>query len=174
MPIIAVLGRMGQGKTLTATYLCYRAYKEGRKVYTNIKFNFPYEKLTKEFFTDYAHAGKQINDCIVFIDEAYVYLDSRMSASKRNKTLSYFLLQTRKKNVTLLVTSQFLGQMDVRFRNNIDVIVYPKLYKNVKGSGRDVCKYLIQYGDGQEKKRMFVANAVYGLYNTSEIVAMEE
>lgn len=172
MPIYAVIGGIGSGKTLTATYLCYKGCLNGRKIYTNIGFRFKSEKLSKSFFTNYSESGKQINDCIVFLDEAYIYLDSRMGMTEMNKTLSYFILQTRKKNVTLIITTQHIGQVDLRLRNNLDGIIYPKLYKNFKNSGVDVCKYAIQYPSGKNKTFMFKANPIYEQYDTKEVVAL--
>jgi len=173
MPIFSIVGDIGSGKTLTACYFCYKAYKNGQKIYSNINFSFPHEKLDNKFFSDYLNHGKQINNCVVFIDEAYIYLDSRMTGTAQNRTLTYFILQTRKKNVTLIYTSQFLGQCDIRLRNNTDRVVYPKLYKNCNNSGQDVCKFAVQTPDGRTRKRMFVANLYYKLYDTKEIVSFE-
>lgn len=63
------------------------------------------------------------NNCVLILDEAYAYLESRSSGKKLNLALSYVLFQARKTGLTILTTEQELGTIDVRFRTQCKYLV---------------------------------------------------
>jgi len=65
----------------------------------------------------------QLRKAVLILDEVHVYIDSRSGMSKKNVILSYFVLQTRKRDVRLLYTTQFIDQVDKRLRQPTEVFV---------------------------------------------------
>lgn len=91
------------------------------KVMANYGVKFEHDKLNADRLTA---MGMDLQNCVMAIDEIHVLLDSRNSISKRNKLLTYFILQTRKRGVVLMFTTQDEGQVDLRLRRNVDFWVY--------------------------------------------------
>lgn len=111
--IIAFVGTVGSGKTLSAVYEAYKYYKyKGYTVYSNIGLKFPHIKLNRKTLDALIKEKKGLQDAVLLMDEVHISVDSRSSMSKRNKAISYFVLQTRKRNVRLLYTTQHLHQVD--------------------------------------------------------------
>ena len=120
MPIFTFEGVMGSGKTLSATALAYLEYTRGRDIISNVHVNFPYQQLDTQFFVEHM-LDTELSDCVMILDEAYIYLDARTSASKLNKLFTYFIAQTRKRNVDLYVCIHHIDTVDKRLRRAIDV-----------------------------------------------------
>ena len=120
MPIFTFEGVMGSGKTLSACALAYLEYTRGRDVISNVHVNFPYTQLDTQFFVEHM-LDQELSDCVMLLDEAYIYLDARTSASKLNKLFTYFIAQTRKRNVDLYVCIHHIDTVDKRLRRAIDV-----------------------------------------------------
>lgn len=133
--IVGYFGNIRNGKTLGAVDQLYKYYKAGYIIYSNTILKFPYRKLTLKYIIDIVEKNLDVPDnSIFFIDEIHIWLDSRMSPSKRNRIVSYFLLQTGKmgKNtdygLILIFTSQFPDQIDVRLRHLLDIAVECQKY----------------------------------------------
>ena len=124
--IIGYIGRMGSGKTLSMVRNAYRYYKAGYTIYSNINLKFPHKPYTLQELIDYANNNVTLKKSVILIDEAHIFLDSRNSGSKRNRVISYFLLQTRKKGCHLYYTTQRFHQIDKRLRDNSDVLIQCK------------------------------------------------
>lgn len=175
--IIGIIGKRGSGKTLTMAKEIAELVRKGRTVYTN--FHISKEPFTKkqqeriklvsdDFFKNYK--DMKLYNCGVFLDEIYVYIDSRTSMSKRNKIMSYFFNQTRKRDVDLYYTTQFLHQVDRRLRSNTEMFIFPKLFKK-KGSN-DVwirLNYML-VGDNKQFKETYLGNNYFKYYKTDEII----
>lgn len=89
------------------------------------------KNIVTTFDTDYfvAHVlDHEMEDCILLLDEAYLYIDSRSGQSKMNKLFSYFVAQTRKRGVEMYVCVQHIDLIDKRLRRAVDE--------------RGTCKYL--------------------------------
>lgn len=128
--IIGYFGNVRQGKTLSAVRELYKLYLRGYKIYSNTHLNFPYKPLTLDYVLDIVENDLDIEDnAVFFIDEIYIWADSRISGSKRNRIISYFLLQTGKlgKNtdfgLLLMFTSQYPDQIDKRLKHVMDIAV---------------------------------------------------
>ena len=95
--IITFVGTVGSGKTLAMTYEAWKYYRQGFKVYSNYNLSFPHTKLTKAVFDGMIAHKEQLQDAVLCLDEIHVWLDSRSSMQKKNKVITYFILQTRKR-----------------------------------------------------------------------------
>lgn len=106
--LVQLLGDVGSGKTLFATFL---ALKESRPVYSNYKIDIPkYHALKPEMI------AKMHKPALIIIDEAYRWLESRTSGSHLNRYMSYNLFQHRKKGVDIVLTDQLEETIDLRYR----------------------------------------------------------
>lgn len=174
--IIGVIGDRGSGKTLFMTKEAFFCYLNNKQVYSNYRLNFKSNenklkpKLIKnDFFRNFEKYN--LKNVSLFLDEIYVYIDSRNSGSSINKIMSYFFNQTRKTGVDLYYSTQFFSQVDKRLRFNTEKFVTPKIIKDknknsyllVKICNRDL-KILNEY--------IIKCSALFNakLYDTDEIV----
>ena len=167
--IIGFVGMMGSGKTLSLTRRVYNLHKKGYKVYSNMHFEFDYEPLTLELLLAYTNDPELFKDCVIVLDEIHIFIDARRSVSKKNVLISYFLTQTRKKNVKLFWTSQQERQADIRLRQNTDVMVYCSNFEydeEVFFINRNVLM------DGREFKEWFRGEEYFGLYDTNQTISL--
>jgi hypothetical protein len=93
------------------------------RIYSNTELNIGVDEDEKNLVTPFdtefflAHVlDWELHDCLIILDEAYIYLDSRSSASKMNKLFTYFISQTRKRDVDLYICTQHIDQVDKRLR----------------------------------------------------------
>lgn len=112
------LGEQNSGKTLSMVYNAYKYWLNGYDIYSNLKLEFPYTKLTKETLKEYTEGQKQFNKSVFIIDEGYLFFDSRSFGSKTVKIFTYFLLQTSKRGVNLFITAQYFNTLEKRLREN--------------------------------------------------------
>jgi hypothetical protein len=157
------IGLLGSGKTLSMVRDMINDKKKGKKIITNLVTNFESTTLSKEFFKDFSKdkTGELFN-CTLAIDELHIFLDSRRSTSKRNTAISYFILQTRKRGVTLRGTSQFFSQVEIRLRNVTDYLTECRSY--IK-KGKDFIKVTpLKMLDGlsqEEQNNLWIENKTY-------------
>lgn len=114
--LVIIEGGLGSGKTLLMAML---AKHSQLPIVSNFNLNLDFEELDIHKFVK-----SKYNDCNIFLDEGYVYLDSRLSQNKRNRLMSYVLFQSRKKSVNIFITVQLRGTLDLRFRMLSDYIIY--------------------------------------------------
>jgi len=106
--LVHFTGDVGSGKTLFCTHI---ALHDKRPVYSNYKINLPnYNDLKPEMLSILTESS------LVIIDEAYTWLESRLSGRNINLYLTYILFQSRKRNLDILITDQLVGTIDLRFR----------------------------------------------------------
>lgn len=110
--IIGMEGGLGSGKTIIMVRYLNKDYKlYHRSIKANLWLDFPHEKLNiKQMLSN----EQQLKNVSVGIDELTVFADCRNSMSELNKLISYFVLQTRKRNVCLYFTTQDFGMVDKR------------------------------------------------------------
>lgn len=71
---------------------------------------------------------------VILLDEIYELADARLSGSKTNIGIGDIILQSRHRNVDIIVIAQLASSIDKRIRNNTQVGVACKKYmKKVKG-----------------------------------------
>lgn len=115
MTLIIPVGDLGSGKTLFTTMM---AKESDVQVLSNYKLNiYGYRELTPQMLVD-------INEpSLIIIDEAYAWLESRLSNRDMNRYLSYILFQSRKRQLDFIITAQLLSTIDVRFRDMCNYLV---------------------------------------------------
>lgn len=119
MVVAIITGLKGDGKTTLSTLFAYNAFKAGRPVYSNYGLKFDYTEL---YLNKVKHEIDQLQDAMLVVDEAYLYVDSRNPMSAGNKAISYLVLQTRKKGVDLILNLLQKGLGDLRIRENSDYV----------------------------------------------------
>lgn len=175
--ILGFIGTVGSGKTLSMTKQAYEYYKKGMTIYSNYHLNFPYERLDKTTFDELISETRQLQDCVILLDELHIWLDSRSSGKKKNKTITYFILQTRKRNVRLLFSTQHFHQVDKRLRDTVDILTYCTNVTDKQSLVQDgnetifiMQESFFQYEPDKVVKRVFKANPYFILYDTREII----
>lgn len=117
--IVLITGGLGSGKTCMLTRYGKIAFSEGKNMYSNYHLvNMPYKKLD---IVDMFFNEPDLKDVMILGDEIYTFMDCRMSGAKRNRLQSYFIAQTRKRNVDLYGTAQFSQFTDLRLTAFLDV-----------------------------------------------------
>lgn len=158
--LFLILGLLGTGKTLLATILAKNTDK--LKVYANYLIKIPnFEKfdLTLLF-------SEELKNALIILDEGYVYLESRTSLQMLNKLMSYVLFHSRKIDVDIIITSQLLTTIDVRFRNMSDFNILANKTNNV-------FRYKV-FHQKRFLRTLYVpfsfAERYYNLYDTLEVI----
>lgn len=157
--LILIIGARGSGKTLFASYI---ASKSKRDIYANYRLNLPkFKPLEVIDLLDLP------NDVDVIIDEGYTWLESRISGSHLNRYLSYIVFQIRKRLIDVYVTAQMFSSIDVRFREQSDVIVKCERYG-------EAFHYSIYWLDSDVQRRFELsyedAKKYFEVYDTYEII----
>lgn len=174
--IIAITGDVGSGKTLGMTALIYGDYKDVKtEVYSNYGLSFPHTLLTMDKIESLFE--KKLEKPTNFaIDEAHIFMDSRSSSKNRNKLMTYWVLQTRKRKINLFFTTQFFGQVDKRLRDLVD---YEIKCENIGTKEEPIFHYELQKRiavntpfDFQIIKEFTIINVekYYKLFDTYEII----
>lgn len=176
MAIIGMEGGLGSGKTILMTRYLYKDFKKGRKIYTNYGVKFKHEKVDMSNILEMHENKFNLRDCSLGIDEITVFADCRRSGSKLNRVISYFILQSRKRNVDIYFTTQNLNMIDFRLMDYMDFQILCKKVKD-KATGKEKEGYaeynIYDIRDINDiKVRKFVLNLkkYYGLYDTNEVI----
>lgn len=166
-------GSRGKGKTLTMVKDAYKYFLAGYKVLANFKLNFgeyisPEETLVLNRYS-------MMENCVLVLDEIQLFFDSRNFQKQENKDFSNFLQQIRKRNIKILCTAQYTNTIDLRLRQQIDMVAYPHYNRKTK-----ICKVdyfnLTVIEDNVNLKALrpftvfFDALPIFKLYNTHEIL----
>lgn len=159
--LITILGNLGSGKTLLMVCL---SYYSKLKVISNFQLSFIHKQC--ESFNLSMFLRCEYSDCIILLDEAYSYLESRVSGSELNRIMSYMLFQSRKKNVLLYITAQLLSSIDKRYRQLSDIFIIAER-KNLDFQyfvyfNNQVTSFILKF----EKMLPF-----FDLYNTNEVIS---
>lgn len=167
--LIGILGELGSGKTLLATYLAYKYAQKGYHVYANYKLNIPNCEsyiTPMQLMEVYPPSNERV---LVVLDEAYTWLDSRVSISHINRYISWIILQSRKRNMDIIHTEQLSRLIDFRLKELNNIAFYAENHSNG-------FKYIIVFRKGLKlyQKTFFLshqnAEKLYSLYDTREIV----
>ncbi|GAH12686.1 unnamed protein product, partial [marine sediment metagenome] len=86
--IVAICGGLGSGKTLLETRYAYKEFMRDKKIFANYNLNFEHTKID---LVSLLELKPELQNSGIFMDEIYIYMDSRMSMAKRNRLLSYFV-----------------------------------------------------------------------------------
>jgi len=168
--MIGVIGRMGQGKTLSMTVLgCYLAYKTKSSIVSRHKVNIAGTKQIKTVEDIWA-TGRTV----LMWDEIWIDVDSR--EYDKNVDLSRFAMYTRKKEIIMMYTAQHFSQVEKRIRKATDIII--SCEKRIiidRKTGKKKKTHRLTMIDGHTNnvyKILTINNPekFYHLYNTNEII----
>jgi hypothetical protein len=156
--LIGLQGKMGAGKTLSMSVLTsYFSAHTGAPLYANYNLQgaAPLESIRQLW---------QLDTAVVAFDELHVNIDSRNW--KNNVFLTHFITQTRKKKLAFFYTTQHIGQVDLRVRQNTDILIHCE-----KRNGQ-IWLSFIDYQYKQLGRRYLLENPsrFYNLYNTFELI----
>lgn len=134
--IVGIEGGLSQGKTLVMTDLLKREHVQlGKPLYVNYTLRrLPHQPVDMQWLLDAQMSHFQFDQghgAAIGLDEMHILMDSRTSVTKRNRLVSYFLLQTAKEGINLYYTTQDFGQVDKRLRQRTDLAVTVTKQKNL-------------------------------------------
>lgn len=172
--IIAYVGERGSGKTLS---MVAQSYKDKKKYKKRILANMEELKfkdffLDKNILLDFANKNSMLSNCVLVIDEIHNLVDSRRSTAKGNLIFSYLVLQSRKRDVDIYYTTQDIGQVDKRLRQQTDLIISCESYEIINKEGLKLV-FIQQFIESRKNltKRVIFGNPIFRLYDTNEIIA---
>jgi len=157
--IFGFCGRLGIGKTLGLTWHAYQWFKAGHSIYSNYKLGFEFHPVVglediQDMQTGYAS-----------LDELWLWLDSRLSPTKRNRAIADILLRSRKRRISIGYTAQAFNQIDKRLRNITDLLVLPRMLRRNK-----LC--ILKFYDNPPSRPVtimkFKTDMYFKLYDTRE------
>jgi len=178
LPIIR--GSLGSGKTLFMVREACKLHLAGKKIYANFNLRFPdgkkAEKLTIDLLTP------ELSDCVVLIDEAYAWLESRTSMKLLNRYLTYILFQSRKRNLDFYLTTQLISAIEMRFQNLADHLITARLINSRSAYSKKEFQYdVISYTpSGKRVRRVFTISydsarkKYFDLYDTREVISVDK
>lgn len=133
MPLKCLQGMKGSGKTSLCTKMCFEAYRNNRPILSNYHLNFPYTPISlKQILED----SSILKNAVLALDEAQTMIDCRLCGTKSNRLISYLALQSRKRNLDIIMTSQQLDNLDRRIRVNLDFLYTCYAYKIIEIKGK--------------------------------------
>lgn len=173
--IIFYTGRQGTGKTITMLKDALKFKINGWKVYSNMENSKIGSYISNE---DILNLDKKssLENAVLLVDEAQILFESSQFMSKENKKFSHFVQQLRKRNIHLLYTSQFTKRVDVRLRENTDILVEPRYNKKfdvVKVTYTDLTSVNVEDTETPMISKVLVYNPLplFDLFNTRERIA---
>lgn len=163
MSLYYIVGDVGTGKTVLATALAVRNDKA-------IISNYPiedarYQPLVPSMLMNLSYPAT------VVLDEAYVYLESRVPGKELPRYLSYVLFQSRKRQLSFILTAQVFGSVDLRFRELSDFIIVAD--KHPRGFVYDIIKN--SPAKGYPRRRVllpfpYAEKHLFQLYDTMQVI----
>lgn len=184
--IAGIIGKLGRGKTLLMSILAYLTFKKGsfyvrqlifpeifslsnsQIIYSNYYLKFPFKPIHDAEALENMHEGS------AFLDEFWLWVDSRMSMSSRNASINNMALTSRKRSLDIFYTSQSWGKIDKRIRQITDVLLVPNYDMHSGEIAVDVIEPL-QNAYVVIKHFRLPAKCFFNLYDTKqEIDNLEE
>ena len=159
-----VVGNLGSGKTLFLVFMA--KLLQNKKIYSNFELKLSnYNEFVLNDFLE-----NKYENCVIFLDEMYVYLESRCSGNTLNRVMSYLLFQSRKSNIQIYGTVQLLKTIDNRFRSLVDYTILAEICQ----SG---FKYTM-FDRKTLKLKTFIVNyenakSYFELYNTKQKIEFD-
>lgn len=158
--LVGLMGKMGAGKTLSASILGLYIHKEtGIPLYANFDLQNS-QKVTSMKDIWELEAG------ILVWDEIWLTMDSRLW--ENNVEFSRFINQTRKKNLIILYTTQHINQVEMRVRKGTDVLIY--LRKTKEGHWLQFIDYQYMQLGKRYLLTFETARKFYNVYDTFEVL----
>ena len=174
--IIGIIGDRGDGKSCLETIILKKAFDQGITVYSNywLKFTDQDHYIS---FEEMALLPDYLRSAYIGMDEIQMAMDSREFLSSSNKALTKLITQIRKRDLTLIYTTQRLSYGDKRLRQQTDYLMFPEKVAPFTHNGLYIDTLFKCYV--QEVKTGELVNEFYfdgfeisdqGLYDTNEII----
>jgi hypothetical protein len=153
------------------------AFRNSIRIISTNHLNFPYTHFDRAYFVEHLE-DEELEDCILQLDEAYLFLDSRRTTTKDNLLFQYFVAQTRKRNVDLYLCCLHRDMVDKRIRRWINIRGTCRFNKGPMEENLPVNKRRFNWAtvtftnldSGMERRMRFYGPAFWGLYDTEERV----
>jgi hypothetical protein len=179
------VGFVRNGKTISIAVEGKEFYNNGYIVYSNTYLNFPYIELTRDMILKWQKNKIDFPPkAICIIDELGAWFDSRNSQASSNKTFSYFVSQLGKftedkqNGLTILATTQFFSNLDIRGRRLSHYIIECKKIKEIKNISIDVLRIWKKNNNlilkTFKKEIVRFTKEDFELYNTQQYITNEE
>jgi hypothetical protein len=174
--IIGIEGPIGSGKTILMVRYLRKDFVKGKAIFANLGLkNMKYEKVDMSKILDMHENQFNLNKCSLGIDEITVFADCRCSGSKLNRLISYFILQSRKRNVDIYFTTQNLNMVDFRLIDYMDLQinchkVLDKRGQEIEGFGRYIVYDLRDAKNIGVKEFILDYRPYYKYYDTFEVI----
>jgi hypothetical protein len=183
--LVAILGNLGKGKTLTLTYLAWNNFFIRRKkIYSNYDlYGVPYTRITTigslESLMPLEDENVLNKQEVIFLgDELWRWISARTigkGAKAMKDLIDRILLGSRKAFVTVIYTTQNLAQIDPWVRRTTDLFVYPILYNgilNIYFLSNPVSNPTLEqlYKYSTDKPLRVLAEPFYAMFNTYQRV----
>ena len=161
MTLIEYLGGVGSGKTLMETIEACLADANDIPIYANYEIKLKnWNRLKPEMLQDIE------GPCLIFVDEAYAWLESRRSGMPINMFMSYILFQHRKRKLEIRLSDQIDGVIDTRYRQMTDFHVFC----NASQEGFEYDIFNKTSFIGSMVLPMQVAELFFPMYDTFELI----
>jgi len=171
--IIGFEGGLGSGKTIGMVRYLHKDHANGKKIFANFGLRgIDYESLNVLNIME----NKNLNNVSIGIDEITVFMDCRTSMKKLNRLLSYFILQTRKRNCDLYFTTQDFGMCDKRLLKYCDIQILCKQSYDENGNEVEHARHytIIDVRDKNKKPTItrfhLDISVYYSYYDTNEVI----
>jgi RecG-like helicase len=165
--LMDINGDVGSGKTLLASKIAIE--NPNVPVRANYEIKIPnFKPLAVE---DLLSLEATDTGTLVLIDEAYTWLESRVSMSKINRYMSYIVFQSRKRDLDIITTEQLRSSIDLRFKDMSNFTVFCFDRPKPKTSVADF-KYRIIKGN-KFKNLVYPfkkAKKLFELYDTKQVI----
>lgn len=158
MAVFLYFGLPGCGKTTMMTAIAYK-YARAGKPYKNIYCNVDIKVPLVTYITNECIGQYDLSDCLLLIDEATLFADSRDFKNFDKARLQYFLEHRHYKADIMLFTQQWDG-VDRKIRTITDRVYY--IYKGkILGHWFSSC-VRIPYGIDFPNEKKSLTGAKYG------------
>lgn len=166
MTLTSVIGNQRSGKNTFLSRIGLKSNKTNRKpIWSN--FILELDTYNELEIVDLLYLEPNV---IVFIDEAYAWLESRRSSSNINKFITNIIFQCAKRRIDMYASAQMYSSVDIRFRDQADYVVECQdrdeyddfVYKISMRGVRNTNTYTLSYERANK--------AYFPLFDTYEII----
>jgi hypothetical protein len=151
MTMHLIVNTLGQGKTLFLTFCAIISHIKGREVFSNYK-----TAVTGRFVRDMGIL-EELRGGDLFVDDAYMWLDSRVRRDNKGRLL--ILAKSRKRDIDIFLSCVRPHQIDLNVRYNVAFIWIPQVIKGPSGLPIMLQAHRFEYRPEMEK-----AELEYGEY----------
>jgi len=164
MTVFGIIGNIGNGKTLKASYFAALFNAYGKKIFSN--YNILLKNAKKIHAQDFANLN-HLKNALAILDEAYEWLESRLSGTEVNRILSHGVLQSRKRGLDLIYTAQLNSTVDLRLRRITSTLIWALTPSD---AGFNYV-YFTPHETIYKTMSIELAQQIFKIYDTTEIVS---